>query len=360
MPSASLTPGELYINRDRDFRTGEWGKYIKIGIVRNERDSKARASEHQTGNPREVILLNTFNSPMVDRLETLLHNVYSSRRVSGEWFEMDKKFVKTVLIPHIESLITEQELDVQNFMVMEDYSKLESNGNLKEATQEDVDLYEIFSHLSRSKQILSAEHEVIKGNLIKSMGEYGGIDGILELQQKRMEGGFDQSLFSEKHPKIYSEYITLEPEKIGNISGSLRMKGISPLSKIDKELDKNSKDSKGISKEVTFEQALNDVAQRNENNKILHENYLSKLGELFLINHKIDCIKANFAKRLGQYESLGELATWKRDRKITTEKESFDLSSFKLNHPELVEQFKKDEKKSVALIINKMRPYPLT
>ena len=60
MPSASLTPGELYINRDRDFRTGEWGPYIKIGIVRDERVSKARASEHQTGNPREVFTTKYF------------------------------------------------------------------------------------------------------------------------------------------------------------------------------------------------------------------------------------------------------------------------------------------------------------
>ena len=360
MPSASLTPGELYINRDRDFRTGEWGPYIKIGIVRNERESKARASEHQTGNPREVVLLNTYNSPMVDRLETLIHNIYGTRRVSGEWFEMDQEFVQTVLIPHIDSIISEQELDVQNLMVMEDYSKLESNGSSKEATQEEVDLYENFSHLSRSKQILSAECEVIKGNLIKSMGEYGGIAGILELQQKRNEGSFNQSLFSEKHPEIYSEYILLHPEKIGNISGSLRMKGISPLSKIDNELDKNSKDSKNISKEVAFEQVLNDVAQRNENQKILHENYLSKRGELFLIDHKIYCIKADFAKRLGEHESLGELITWKRERKITTEKESFDLASFKLDHPELFEQFKAEAKKSVSLIINKMRPYPLS
>ena len=34
MSKASMTPGELYINRDRDFKTGEWRPYVKIGIVR--------------------------------------------------------------------------------------------------------------------------------------------------------------------------------------------------------------------------------------------------------------------------------------------------------------------------------------
>jgi len=47
-------------------------------------------------------------------------------------------------------------------------------------------------------------------------------------------------------------------------------------------------------------------------------------------------------------------------KKITTEKKSFDLSSFKLDHPELFEQFKTDAKNSVSMIINKMRPYPLS
>ena len=29
-----FTEGTLYIDRDRDVRTGEWGPYVKIGIVR--------------------------------------------------------------------------------------------------------------------------------------------------------------------------------------------------------------------------------------------------------------------------------------------------------------------------------------
>ena len=124
-----MTPGELYINRDRDFKTGEWGPYVKIGIVRKDRKSKDRASEHQTGNPREVVLLHTFISPMVDRLETLLHNIYSVRRVSGEWFEMSEEFVDGILIPKIDELINEQKLEVVNFIAKGENSKLESNGN---------------------------------------------------------------------------------------------------------------------------------------------------------------------------------------------------------------------------------------
>ena len=33
-----------------DFRTGNWGEYVKIGIVRGDRNAADRNLEHQTGN----------------------------------------------------------------------------------------------------------------------------------------------------------------------------------------------------------------------------------------------------------------------------------------------------------------------
>ena len=50
MTAPKLTPGTLYVLRDRDFRTGELGKYVKIGVVQNEREVEKRDKEHQTGN----------------------------------------------------------------------------------------------------------------------------------------------------------------------------------------------------------------------------------------------------------------------------------------------------------------------
>ena len=72
MADLKLVNGTLYINRDRDYRTGAWGPYVKIGIVRDEREAKVRAKEHQTGNPREVVATHQFRAPMVEALETQL------------------------------------------------------------------------------------------------------------------------------------------------------------------------------------------------------------------------------------------------------------------------------------------------
>ncbi len=52
----NLTPGEIYFIREQDVLTKEISDYVKVGLVREgeDRDSDERASEHQTGNPREL------------------------------------------------------------------------------------------------------------------------------------------------------------------------------------------------------------------------------------------------------------------------------------------------------------------
>jgi hypothetical protein len=43
------TPGHLYFLSEMDLLRNERTPYIKIGIVKNERTSKERIFEHQTG-----------------------------------------------------------------------------------------------------------------------------------------------------------------------------------------------------------------------------------------------------------------------------------------------------------------------
>ena len=89
MTEPKLTPGTLYIDRDQDVLSGEWGQYVKIGIVRNDKEASIRNKEHQTGNPRRIHVIFSAESPMVEHLETYLHHIFASRRVLGEWFLLD-------------------------------------------------------------------------------------------------------------------------------------------------------------------------------------------------------------------------------------------------------------------------------
>ena len=70
-----FTPGQLYFINEQDTQTGVRSNYYKIGIVRDadDRDSKNRLLEHQTGNPRELCIVETLNMPAVEAVETNLH-----------------------------------------------------------------------------------------------------------------------------------------------------------------------------------------------------------------------------------------------------------------------------------------------
>ncbi|UCC25287.1 MAG: GIY-YIG nuclease family protein, partial [Gemmatimonadales bacterium] len=83
-----LKPGIVYFLRERDFRTGAFTDYCKIGLVAGERTTEQRVKEHQTGNPRQIHEEVSVETPAVDDLETYMHGRFAPWRVSGEWFHL--------------------------------------------------------------------------------------------------------------------------------------------------------------------------------------------------------------------------------------------------------------------------------
>ena len=72
---------------------------VKIGLVREsqKRDSRDRRSDHQTGNPRRLILLEAIHTARVSKVENSLHKRLASRRGLGEWFELSEAELKAAL-----------------------------------------------------------------------------------------------------------------------------------------------------------------------------------------------------------------------------------------------------------------------
>ena len=77
-----LKPGWLYFLRDRDYRSGAEGDYVKIGLMNFERPVADRIDDHQTGNPR-VRTLSTQVSA-ISTVENYLHHQYAVSRVHGD------------------------------------------------------------------------------------------------------------------------------------------------------------------------------------------------------------------------------------------------------------------------------------
>ena len=72
----------------------EYQVLYKIGFTKNKNTLKKRVKQLQTGNPNKIKMVEFFGSEHGRKLETTLHNIYSSKRLEGEWFELDDYDVK--------------------------------------------------------------------------------------------------------------------------------------------------------------------------------------------------------------------------------------------------------------------------
>jgi len=57
----------------------------KIGISNK---SKRRIKEIRTGNPHNPQIIKTYLSEFPSKVETMLHNFYSSKHYDGEWYQL--------------------------------------------------------------------------------------------------------------------------------------------------------------------------------------------------------------------------------------------------------------------------------
>jgi len=66
-------------------------KLHKIGYTR--RTVEKRVKEFKTGNASEFEIVETFHSKWGTKIESQLHKIYSTKKMSGEWFELSKEDV---------------------------------------------------------------------------------------------------------------------------------------------------------------------------------------------------------------------------------------------------------------------------
>ena len=357
MAAPKLTPGTLYVLRDRDFRTGEWGKYVKIGVVQNEREVEKRDKEHQTGNPREVCMIHSYETPMVVNLETRLHHTYANLRISGEWFEMDDDFVKNVLCPTIENMITEYEEHVQPFTSRDELKNVASNGTTRAATKQEIELHERYNELKEISDRLGAQAAILKAKLFELIGNNGGAEGIVSLQisTNAESTPLDKKGLFQTHPDLVEPFVHV---KMGNPSGKLLIQGTSSLNEVDEELDGKKKVAAKAIKGIEPTQAECTLLSRTDEMMRLHEQYLSLLGPIFSTDLEMDGIKARLAAAIGDFEAIEGVVEWKREAKEST---SFDKKGFAEAHPLEYEAFlgHTPESKSVSFMVSMKRSYPI-
>jgi hypothetical protein len=364
MEVPSGPPGTIYINRDRDFITNEWGNYVKIGLVKDEREAETRRKEHQTGNPREVLIVREFESPLVTHLETRLHNRYAERRVSGEWFLMDDDFVKNELYPTIESMISKIENDNPYYLRSLELINIESNGVIRDPTQDEIDLHQQYKDAKERNERVTASIAILKRQLVELAGNAGGINRIIDFSVSINKESIkvDWNKLKDENPAKIAPFLIFEEAKLGPVSGALRIKKTQPLSQIDENLANLEAEANSILKSITVSQAENAMLDYTDEAKSIHGEYLSLLGEEFDTRIEMELIKSKLVDLLGEDEGIKDIVAWSRTREEIPEKIKFNKKEFQKRHQQIVDAYSSinPESKKVSIKVTRKqgRRYP--
>ena len=350
MAEPKLTPGTLYIDRDQDVLSGAWGQYVKIGIVRNDKEAALRNKEHQTGNPRRIHVIHSLESPMVENLETQLHHIFAPQRVLGEWFLLNDQDVSTRVIPEAEMIISSQQANIDLFISKTNMKSLESAGIVREPTPEESRLHSQVVDAKHDLDIKLAKLDVIKGVLIDYAKNSGGIPGILDLQSRIIKAALQKTKLKAEHPDIYQQYETMQ---LSAPRGAVMIKGVASLKKLDEQLynDQKQAASSSIFKIKHLDQPLCDHQPAIIDQ---HNNYLIRLGDIAKAEWLHESLRTKLLVQLGQDEGIEGLISWKRLRK---EEWKFDAVKFATHHPKLYETYLEQDKAVIATLISLGRPY---
>ena len=350
MADPKLTPGTLYLDRDQDLLSGEWGPYIKIGIVRNDKEAALRNKEHQTGNPRRIHVMHALESTMVEDLETQLHHIFAPHRVLGEWFLLDDQAIAARVIPEAKRIIAEQRLCLGAFQSKAKLKTIESTGIVRAPTPEEIQLHSLVVKARHELDIKQAKLDIDKGMLINCAKNSSGISGVLELQCKLTKATLLKPKLKTEHPEIYQQY---ETSQLSEPNRSLMIKDNSSPKKLDTQPHDNKQQPTGA---PTFSNQHLDMSLCERNPTIIdyHSNYLRYLGDVAKAGWIYESLRTDLAVQLGHDEGIDGLIAWKRACK---EESKFDASTFAADHPTLHEAYLAPEKTTVATIISLCRPY---
>ena len=193
--------GWIYFISDKDRMNGSLCNYYKIGKTDYDRPIKVRLKEHQTGNPREVIIVESIRTSFIDTLETYLHHRFATNCIYNEWFKFDKRELN-------EAIKEAKKINRWMNKYAEDVEKGTKNKEKESSSRTIKPNKKIkITHVNYVKNIskytnLHLEQEIVLKKLKAINGNRMGIDGIIGV------GYSDPSL-------------TLDKDKLENERGAL-------------------------------------------------------------------------------------------------------------------------------------------
>ncbi|MFN5346005.1 MAG: GIY-YIG nuclease family protein [Bacteroidota bacterium] len=349
----ALTPGQLYFIRDVDYLTGEVGRYIKIGIVTNNRTTEQRMKDHQTGNPRGIIEVHEVKDvPFVERLETQLHYENIEKWIAGEWFLLDDAEVQLVVKRATDLKIEQQDNEATIKDVLTRLNQQVSNEIIVPRTTKAEAIEKRLLDVKSRMNILNALIEISKFEFYTVLGTNGSIDKVLKIRYTPASFSFDEASFKNDHPSLYSSYLVSQPDKLNYKFTLKNVKSVS-LEKTDAALHDQFK-ALGT---TTFQKSqLNNILPRTKTIEEMHIKHLFLVKEQKLLEFEYELLECKLKQLVDINLGIEEICTW--SRVLTSSKDTFNSKKLKEDDPSLYDKYCTKLKAEIfSMEIEKFRSY---
>lgn len=320
-----MTIGEVYFIGERDRSTGKLTEIVKIGMVGTKGDSGDRLKQHQTGNPRDLVLHHVVETPAPFWVENGLHQRLSGSRVRAEWHRLETKDLEKA-IRLAEILASES---FEHIPFIEEQERLKSCASADETidpTDESTDwqlrLSKAKAQLDRLKKLQTMYKDVI-GDMSKDEIEQAVQEDLFYLE-RYTETTFDKAGFAKKYPELVSEFTLSETE----VSGRMTPKYLDlEISEIDPSLATFSNEFTALCEKVSKKEAeFGDLTDLQS--EIQSRENVSKWER--------DISIAHLASICGLASGINGQLTWNRSEKTTT---WLDEETLESDHSEQYNEF---------------------
>lgn len=340
-----LTAGEVYFIGEVDTRANEQSSYYKIGLVREKDDKRVnqRLLEHQTGNPRQLILLRSIKTPCVSKVENYLHRSFATSQVSGEWFHLSSTRLESAmnLCGALSSDAGQRISFVEASVAI---SKEVSNGLSLEPTDRQRALYQHLLTMKYGSKLCEKLADVVKG-VLDELTERGKDTSLYVARQTKVgKKAFNEKLFLEQHPELHAKFmVTSEKFKAGIFTlAEIRRFAVEPV-----EIDRGFGD---LYRQI---HDMADIAKRDEITvDEFYELYLAMLGHEVKFDWESFFAEAELKAELGRHDEVIGICKWKRG--MTTETK-FDKAALAQEYPQLVDEFTTQAEPETATVLHKGR-----
>jgi len=214
-----MSIGEVYFIGERDRSTGKLTENVKIGMVGARGDSGDRLKEHQTGNPRDLVLHHVVETPAPFWVENGLHQRLNGLRVRAEWHRFDTKELEAAI--RLAEVLADESFEHVPFI--EEQERLKScvsNGETIEPTEESSEWHMRLCKAKVQLDCIRSLQTMYKGVIVGMSTEEveQAVREDLFYLERYTETMFDEAGFSEKYPELIAKYTRHETETSGRMT----------------------------------------------------------------------------------------------------------------------------------------------